>query len=69
MSAKHTARDIPRAVYEILAVVPDDGSETNLSTLTDHPRLAASPLRVFSSEARVSDVSVLESINTVSENE
>ena len=69
MSAKHTARNISRAVYEVLTAVPDDGSETNLSTLTDHPRFVASPLRVFSSEARVSDVSVLESINTESENE
>ena len=39
-----------------------DRNETNLKTLTDHPRFATSPLRVFSNEARVSDVRVLESI-------
>ena len=45
--------------------MPSDRSETNLNTLTDHPRFVTSPLRVFSNEARESDVSVLESITQI----
>lgn len=37
---------------------------TNLKTLTDHPRFVTSLLNVSRSEARVSEVSVLESVIT-----
>jgi len=40
------------------------GDGTNLKTLTDHPRFGTSLLNVSRSEARVSDVRVLESVVT-----
>jgi hypothetical protein len=50
-------------VYYYKSRVPTkDRNATNLKTLTDHPRFATSLHKVFNSEARVSDESVLESV-------
>jgi hypothetical protein len=64
-SAEHSAGDILGTVVLSLLLVTfrQTGRDwAYLKTLTDHPRFETSPLNVSSSEARVSDVRVLESI-------
>jgi len=51
-------------IVVVVSHVSDKRAEvrTNLKTLTDHPRFVGSPLKVSSSEARVSEESALESV-------